>query len=216
MDDPQSVEAGNDFSTLRMTRSALKRALGSPESDPEQKKLISDQNLGVSKLKPGGSSKKEPGGSSKQKPGGLSKTSENQQQQHHRERNDDNQHQHHRERKGMTEEGKSLTGQALLDYRRERNKRWRHLTPEEAENYSKKLRESEGFDVIVLPYFIKEYGLIRPVKQSIDEQLVIEKCSKSAIATYNKEHVCLRVSFFLFFCLFWFDYILDYSILTIS
>ncbi|KAH7857450.1 hypothetical protein Vadar_012869 [Vaccinium darrowii] len=120
MDDPHSVEADNDFSTRRMTRSALKRALGPLESDPEQKKLISDQNLG-------------------------------------------------------RKEGRDRRGEVVN-------------RSEEAENYSKKLGESERFDVMVLPSFIKEYGLIRPVKQSINEQLVIEKCSKSAIAIYNKEH----------------------------
>ncbi|KAH7859193.1 hypothetical protein Vadar_032863 [Vaccinium darrowii] len=112
---------------------------------------------------------------SKQKAGGLSKTDDNQQQQH-------------MEGKDGTEVRKSLTGKAQREQLRERRKRWRKLTTEEAERYSKKVMESEGFDVVDLPDYIENCGLIKPVKNLSEEQGVIEKCSKSAIATFNKQH----------------------------
>ncbi|KAE9453416.1 hypothetical protein C3L33_14638, partial [Rhododendron williamsianum] len=156
-------EAHYDILNRRMTRSAFKRASGSLENGPQQKKLQ------LSKQKPEALSKK--------KPGGLSKPHGNQHQQQHSEGND------------VTEVSRLLTGEALREYQRVQNKIFRKLTPEERENYCKKVMASEGFDVVDLPKFIENYGgLIRPVKQSNEEQRVLEICSKSAIAAFNKKN----------------------------
>ncbi|XP_058192482.1 uncharacterized protein LOC131309841 isoform X4 [Rhododendron vialii] len=158
-------EAHYDILNRRMTRSAFKRASRSLENGPQQKKLQ------LSKQKPEALSKK--------KPGGLSKTHGNQQQQQ----------QQRSEGNDVTEVSGSLTGEALREYQREQNQIFRKLTPEERENYCKKVMASEGFDVVDLPKFIENYGgLIRPVKQSNEEQRVLEICSKSAIAAFNKKN----------------------------
>lgn len=109
-------EAHYDILNRRMTRSAFKRASRSLENGPQQKKLQ------LSKQKPEALSKK--------KPGGLSKTHGNQQQQHS-EGND------------VTEVSGLLTGEALREYQRVQNKIFRKLTPEETENYCKKVMASE-------------------------------------------------------------------------
>lgn len=58
------------------------------------------------------------------------------------------------------------------------------------------LSPAQGFDVVDLPKFIENYGgLIRPVKQSNEEQRVLEICSKSAIAAFNKKNVCASFVF---------------------
>ncbi|KAI8529546.1 hypothetical protein RHMOL_Rhmol12G0233500 [Rhododendron molle] len=159
-------EAHYDILNRRMTRSACKRASSSLENGPQQKKLQ------LSKQKPEALSKK--------KPGGLSKTHGNQQQL---------QQQQHNEGNDVTEVSGLLTGEALREYQRVQNKIFRKLTPEERENYCKKVMPSEGFDAVDLPEYIENYGgLIRPVKQSNEEQSVLEICSKSAIAAFNKKN----------------------------
>ncbi|KAF7124193.1 hypothetical protein RHSIM_Rhsim12G0199400 [Rhododendron simsii] len=160
----KSVKDNDDFPNRRMTRAAFKQASGSPENDPQQKKL-------------GFSKQKQEGLYLSKKPR-LSKTHDEQQEQQ----------QQHRDGKDVKDvRRKTLTGEDL----RERHKvfeSWRLLTPEEAEIYSKKVTESEGFDVVDLPYNIDSYGLIRPVKQSNEEDRILEECAKSAIVTFNKEH----------------------------
>lgn len=135
------VKDNDDFSNRRMTRSAFKQASGSPENDPQQKKL------GFSKQKQEGLSKK-PRLSKKSR---LSKTDDKQQEQQ--------QQQQHRDGKDVKEvRRKTLMGEALLE-RHKLFKSWRLLTPEEAEIYSKKVTESEVDTRPVCVCIHTEFGL---------------------------------------------------------
>ncbi|KAH7857428.1 hypothetical protein Vadar_012586 [Vaccinium darrowii] len=182
----RSAADGNDFINRRLTRSAFKRTSVSLENVPPQKKKLGfpKQKLGISTQKPGGLSKKIPGG--------LSKTDDKQQHDKQKpglsETGDDNQQQPHREGKDVAEVRNSLTGEALREQQRERSKRWRNMTPEETESYFKTVLQSEGFDTVDLPKYIDYYGLIRPVNQSSEKQLVLEECSKSALVTFNEKY----------------------------